>query len=224
MTQIPTGLVASTPFDLVQQSAKQQRANPRFPFSAPLEAINPDGTTRHIFCRDISADGIGLLTKGDIEPDMITVRVPVAFGTSLEIQAQPGWSHPIGSGWYMSGARFIGSTQRDRIHLWLTRRLQSLRRRASHRYPFYRPVMICYGLRDTEPTEAFARDISTGGMGLIHELPIGSDVAFVTVGDEDRMLEFRMKNAWTRRCDSGLFISGWSFHPRTRVMEQLDWT
>ncbi len=82
--------------------------------------------------------------------------------------------------------------------------------RAEVRFPLFRPVMV--SLANGQSYSAFSREISTSGMGLIHnyELP-PSEVELSICSEEGYSVKVRTQIIWCRACGEGWYISGGRF-------------
>ena len=86
---------------------QEQRQEFRHPFFRPATVTRQDGTTYHVFTRDISRIGIGLLHKMPIEPCLVTVTMQLRTGTSVDFEAELLWCDATRGNRYASGARFL---------------------------------------------------------------------------------------------------------------------
>lgn len=83
-------------------------------------------------------------------------------------------------------------------------------RRAETRYPFFRPI----GLQvPGGPTcVAFSREISTVGIGLLHNMPlVPGDVELTIPSKKGYSIRVRTKVLWCQSCGEGWYISGGQF-------------
>ena len=90
--------------------------------------------------------------------------------------------------------------------------LFSLReRRNNSRKTFVRPVQVMFGDQPENALPGFTRDLSDGGIGLIHkfEIKVG-DIAMVTINRLwDGPVTFRCKACWCASGQTGWYQSGW---------------
>ena len=90
--------------------------------------------------------------------------------------------------------------------------LFSLReRRANARQNFVRPVKLLFPSRPKEILSGFTRDLSDGGVGLIHKFEVTrDDLALLTINRlwDDPVL-LRCKACWCTKSENGWFQSGW---------------
>ena len=82
-------------------------------------------------------------------------------------------------------------------------------RRTERRLPYFGPVSV--GLPDAPSVghSAFARDLSPGGMGLVHLMPIAPGEVTITLAlDNGRTLTLLAEILWCRDYDDGWYASG----------------
>ena len=83
-------------------------------------------------------------------------------------------------------------------------------RRQHRRYPFFRTVDINGG--DGVQFEAFSRDISPSGIGLLHHEPVTpGEELMLTIRLHRRAVEVPARFAWCRPCAPGWHVSGATF-------------
>lgn len=86
-------------------------------------------------------------------------------------------------------------------------------RREIERHPFFHPVTITRMAGEPQNLSAYSRDISAGGMGLLHNMPLATGDVTLTIqdnaGDSARLSGEIM---WCRPCGEGWFTSGMRFH------------
>ncbi len=90
--------------------------------------------------------------------------------------------------------------------------LFSLReRRDKHRKTFIRPVRIVFGDRPQEFLSGFTRDLSDGGIGLMHRFDVETgDHALISINRLwDGPVTFKCKACWCAAGASGWYQSGW---------------
>ena len=82
-------------------------------------------------------------------------------------------------------------------------------RRDLRRYPFFRPVTFSHG---SGPMPGFCRDVSRGGMGLLHDQPmkVGSMLT-VQLPTGGKHLELACTTKWSAKIGDDLFVSGCGF-------------
>ncbi|HEX3727237.1 MAG TPA: PilZ domain-containing protein [Pirellulales bacterium] len=83
-------------------------------------------------------------------------------------------------------------------------------RRADVRLAFFRPVTI--QLDDGERVDAFSRELSASGIGLVHNisLPPGP-LELVISAEQGYSVRVRTDILWCQECGQGWFISGGQF-------------
>lgn len=87
-------------------------------------------------------------------------------------------------------------------------------RRSSERYPFFRPVTIAPESEKGRTYSAFSRDLSTSGIGLLHNMPLDIDEATLTIGGGlSGPVKLRAKIQWCQPTGEGWYISGGEFLP-----------
>jgi len=89
-------------------TAFERRGEPRVPMFREAEIQNEQGESQLGFVRDVSMSGIGLLHRGDLNHQDITVRVPLV-DREVTLKAYLSWSRDCGQGWFLSGGTFTGA-------------------------------------------------------------------------------------------------------------------
>lgn len=85
-------------------------------------------------------------------------------------------------------------------------------RRGAARYPFFRPAMLASDREELGPHRAFTRELSTTGIGLLHDIPISIGLLTVIVRHDDGQLAtFPTEILWRRPCGDGWYVSGGKF-------------
>lgn len=82
-------------------------------------------------------------------------------------------------------------------------------RRQEPRHPFFRRATI---VRESSPgtrLSAFTREVSLGGIGLLHDYPLPQETVRVIVSGESKPLTVEIR--WCQSCGDGWFISGGRF-------------
>ncbi len=90
--------------------------------------------------------------------------------------------------------------------------LFSLReRRNNWRKTFVRPVQVVFGDKPGDVLPGFTRDLSDGGLGLIHKFEVNiGDQATVTINRLwDGPVTFRCQVCWSASGQTGWYQSGW---------------
>ncbi len=83
-------------------------------------------------------------------------------------------------------------------------------RRAETRYPLFRQIRLQVG--GGEPCVAFTREISTVGVGLLHNLQLTpGEVELSIPSKKGYSIRVRTKILWCQPCGEGWYISGGQF-------------
>ena len=88
----------------------ERRANVRKPFVRPVKVVTGyDQNESHDgFSRDISAQGIGVISRVQWQPKTIaTIKIHRLRGSEVAVRAEARWSEPYGDGWYLAGWLFL---------------------------------------------------------------------------------------------------------------------
>ena len=93
-----------------QEYLGEQRAFNRQPFFRPvtLTAVEGEWQQCSAFSRDISPQGIGLLSNVPVERRECILTIPRKSGAPVHLRAEMLWCAHCGDGWYVSGGRFLG--------------------------------------------------------------------------------------------------------------------
>ncbi len=159
--------------EAIAEEAERRRLS-RKPFlrRATITFADEPTTTVPAFCRDISSAGIGLLHQIPLEPGRtFTLTIPL-IRRELEIRCESNWCREVVEGQYFSGSAHHCVTTPQNLILLSVALSEKLNRRLHRRYPFVRPVTI--DSPDGSSQQAFSRDVSQLGIGLIHREPIES--------------------------------------------------
>ncbi len=78
----------------------------RLELSVPAEVTTLRGNTVAAMTREISRNGIGLLHRGSISPNEVTVRM-ASETRQFEYRVLIEWCTPCENGMFMSGGRFL---------------------------------------------------------------------------------------------------------------------
>lgn len=84
-------------------------------------------------------------------------------------------------------------------------------RRRELRVPFVRPVRIESAHGDLLCNDAFTRDITPMGIGLLHKHPVDAETLAIAVDLTDGEVRVRAEIAWTSPLRNGWFVSGARF-------------
>jgi hypothetical protein len=92
---------------------KHNRNAERLELSVPAEVITPRGNSVAAVTREISRFGIGLLHKGFIVPEEVTVRM-ASDTREFEYRVMLEWCRPCDNGMFISGGRFVNQKSSSR--------------------------------------------------------------------------------------------------------------
>jgi len=85
-------------------------------------------------------------------------------------------------------------------------------RRVDQRFPFFSPVTLRPAAAIDRPQTAYARELSQGGIGLLHYVPFEPGQVFqITVLNEDFNWRKRCEVAWCKPAGDGWYVSGCRF-------------
>ena len=65
--------------------------------------------------------------------------------------------------------------------------------------------------RGTQLLSAFSRDVSEGGIGLLHDMPIGGEYTITVQDAAGHEYDLTGEVLWCRPCGQGWYISGVRF-------------
>jgi hypothetical protein len=171
---------------------------------------------------------------GDELPQCV-FRSPEASGDPPLVYAQSWLSTPHGSPSQPQGPAADGgssSVLRDLAEGMLTRsmpvdvqhlledaRSYSRERRVVGREPYMHPALLKLSAADDHRHAAFIRDVSVGGLGLLHFVPLPQRRIIVsTRRRNDQIICLQVDIVWCIPCGEGCYMSGGAFvAPWTRV-------
>jgi hypothetical protein len=85
-------------------------------------------------------------------------------------------------------------------------------RRAAERYPFFAPVCITSCDASQQRRSAFSRDMSTDGIGLLHNMPIDrGTICDLSITQNGINFRRRSQAMWCSAVGEGWYLSGWRF-------------
>lgn len=85
-------------------------------------------------------------------------------------------------------------------------------RRRVERHPFFYPVSVSRPRADAPSFSAFSRDISAGGMGLLHNMPLDLGPVVLTIlSDAAAPVRLAGDILWCVPCGEGWYTSGVRF-------------
>lgn len=87
-------------------------------------------------------------------------------------------------------------------------------RRGAARYPFFRPATLHSHRAELDPHLAFTRELSTSGVGLLHNMPLEPGRYLVTIHPaQGPSCSIPTEILWRRPCGEGWYLSGGRFVP-----------
>jgi len=92
-----------------KSDVNHNRTAERLELSVPAEVTTPRGNTIAAVTREISRFGLGLLHKGFIMPEDVTVRM-ASDSREFEYNVRLEWCRPCENGMFISGGRFISQS------------------------------------------------------------------------------------------------------------------
>jgi len=98
----------------------------------------------------------------------------------------------------------------DIIRRWVDKAAQDdlIQRRKSLRYPFFRAAFIT---QEDQQMQAWCRDISPRGIGLLHTEPLQHGVTTVSVCMQNKPVEAVVDLVWNERSEGDWWLSGGRF-------------
>ena len=85
-------------------------------------------------------------------------------------------------------------------------------RRSLRRIPYFGPVSLRLEGADSARLSAFARDLSTGGIGLVHLMPLENTEVVITLKlPSGQPIELLTQIRWCRSFGDGWYASGGEF-------------
>ncbi len=195
--------------EAIAATRDDRRTQRRYPFFRPI-TITVGDESWPAFCRDISRGGMGLLHDQFLEPGRtIKVTLPTR-AEHLHLAGEVKWCSHAGEECYLGGVSFRNLAVGTSLALLSEVIREEVSRRMQQRYPFFRPITIRGG-HASEQT-AFCRDISRGGMGLLHRRPITPGRAIMTISDaEGEHQELSLEIRWCLPSAQDWYLSGAKF-------------
>lgn len=87
----------------------ERRTETRQPFARPVKIHQPHGPTLNAFSKDLSSQGIGIITDVTFPPHSIaTLEIHSMQGAPVVLRGEVRWCDPYGKDWYLVGWKFIG--------------------------------------------------------------------------------------------------------------------
>ncbi|MEZ6125986.1 MAG: PilZ domain-containing protein [Planctomycetaceae bacterium] len=97
---------------LEAQRAKytERRTEPRHVFVRPVRIRLQDGTSLQAFAKDISKQGIGVITEFPLsEGTVATLSIHSTQGQPANLKCEVRWCDEFGKGWYLTGWKFLSA-------------------------------------------------------------------------------------------------------------------
>lgn len=93
----------------VQRSRlSERRTEPRQPFARPVTIHLPRTTPRRAFSKDLSTQGIGIVTEAAIPTGTLaTLEIHSTTGSPVFVRSEVRWCDAFGKGWFLIGWKFI---------------------------------------------------------------------------------------------------------------------
>ena len=115
----------------------------------------------------------------------------------------------------VSVARNISDDEEARLRAVVERLLDeptdsvALEKRREERKPFYCVTELTLDGEHPITMPVYVRDISTGGVGFVHSMPLETEEATVTfLVDDGQTHHVRVSIQWCRECDDQSYLSG----------------
>ncbi len=90
-----------------------RRTEPRQPFVRPVQIHLPQGSTTTAFSKDLSAQGIGIISNVVWPTGTIAeLEIHSTTGDPVILRCEARWCDPYGKGWFVVGWKFIGVASR----------------------------------------------------------------------------------------------------------------
>jgi hypothetical protein len=97
---------------LEAQRAKliERRTEPRHPFVRPVQMYLGKEAAVLAFSKDMSKQGIGVITDMELEAGTIAVlTIHSTSHTPVTLKCELRWSDKFGKGWFLTGWKFLSS-------------------------------------------------------------------------------------------------------------------
>ena len=93
----------------------ERRTEPRHPFVRPVQITLTDGTAAAAFSKDMSQQGIGVITDMNLATGTIaTLSIPSTSMHPVHIKSELRWSDSFGKGWFTTGWKFMAAASPPR--------------------------------------------------------------------------------------------------------------
>ena len=87
----------------------ERRTEPRHPFARPVRIHLPHESILTAFTKNISAQGIGIISDVSWQPGSIsTLEIHSTSGAPVVLRSEVRWCDEYGKGWFLVGWKFIG--------------------------------------------------------------------------------------------------------------------
>ncbi len=87
----------------------ERRTEPRQPFARPVVIHLPHGPSIRAFSKDLSAQGIGVITDTSFQPNSLaTLEIHSMHGDPILLRSEARWCDAYGKGWFLVGWKFMG--------------------------------------------------------------------------------------------------------------------
>ncbi|MEQ9409660.1 MAG: PilZ domain-containing protein [Fuerstiella sp.] len=88
----------------------ERRTEPRHPFVRPVMIHLRDEPAIQAFSKDLSKQGIGMITDRQFKPGtMAVLAIHSATHNPVYVKCELRWSDPFGKGWFLTGWKFLSS-------------------------------------------------------------------------------------------------------------------
>jgi hypothetical protein len=91
----------------------ERRTEVRQPFARPVKIHLPHGPTLKAFAKDLSSQGIGIITDVEFQPKSIAVlEIHSVTSDPVCLRGEVRWCDKHGKGWFLIGWKFIAVSPR----------------------------------------------------------------------------------------------------------------
>jgi hypothetical protein len=99
--------------EIVAGTQCERRAEQRYPYFAPVTITTPDAPLVKLsaYAKDISLSGLGMVHVMKLARGPALITLPLQSGRLVTINTDICWCRDFGSGWYISGGRFLEIVQ-----------------------------------------------------------------------------------------------------------------
>jgi hypothetical protein len=199
----------------INASGHERRRFKRHPIFQPI-TVRTAETTVAAFTRDVSRSAIGLVHETPLATGLATLQLS---RPRIEITVAIGSCRAY-HGWYISYGTFVGLSTAKMSRLALATAAEKVNRRLALRYPFFCPVALTLCSDLISIPAVFIRDISSSGVGLLHNSPLENQAVLLRIETDDPSHTVLAKIRWCRAASDGWYLSGATFE--RLLMEELD--